>query len=136
MLHGLHVYLALVPVAPLTRVLPSWPPPGADPRYRWVEGESTGPLGGGPDRLFEHLFRQQLVAELGRDVDEPGFAGTIRLVELLTAERGIADGFSGVSAASLRVLEALFPDWPPLGARRPPRTRPVAPPSEQTLPQP
>jgi hypothetical protein len=118
MLHLLHH--ALVPVSPPAKsilITPSWPPPGADPRYHWIEGESAGPLGRLPDRLFEHLFRRQLVVELGRDVDEPGFAGVIRLVELLAVERGVGDGASGVSAASLRVLEALFPDWPPLGAR-------------------
>ena len=118
LLHFLH--LALLPVTPPSRsilITPSWPPPGADPRYHWIEGESAGPLGRLPDRLFEHLFRRQLVAELGRNVDEPGFAGVIRLVELLAVERGVGDGASGVSAASLRVLEALFPDWPPLSAR-------------------
>lgn len=118
LLHALR--LALVPVAPPKRsilITPSWPPIGADPRYHWIEGESAGPLGRLPDRLFEHLFRQQLVVELGRDVDEPGFTGVIRLVELLAVERGVGDGASGVSAASLRVLEALFPDWPPLAAR-------------------
>jgi hypothetical protein len=118
LLHFLH--LALVPVTPPSRRIlntPSWPPPRADPRYRWIEGESAGPLGRLPDRLFEHLFRRQLIAELGRDVDEPRFAGVIRLVELLAAERGVDDGASGVTAASKRVLEALFPDWPPLNAR-------------------
>ena len=105
--------VALVPTARPPRVLPSWPPPGADPEHTWVEGVSAGPLGRQPDRLFEYLFRRKLAAELGRDVPEPGFAGVIKLVQLLAVEKG-----ADVSAGSLRVLVALFPDWPPVGAGR------------------
>jgi hypothetical protein len=90
--------------------LSTWPPQRADADAKWIEGTSVGPLGAAPDRIFEATFRSGLVAELGRDVAEPGFSGIIALVRALVAE---GDGARGVSSASRRVLVSLFPDWPP-----------------------
>lgn len=95
------------------RVLPSWPPARADPRFTWDDASSSGPLGRAPDQLFERTFRRALVTELGRDVTDPSFRGIIELSQLLAAERG-----ADVPDASRRVLSSLFPDWPPVWLRR------------------
>lgn len=88
----------------------SWPPAGADPTATWVDGVDCGPLGGRADELFQTLFRRSLAAERGSDVPEPGYAGVIALVQLLVAQ---ASSAAEITAASRRVLCALFPDLPP-----------------------
>lgn len=103
---------------PLASLAPSpaslWPPPKADPAAVWVEGVSAGPLGRAPDALFEGTFRAALARELGRDSTRPGYAGVIELVrELITT----FDTPATATAASRRVLNSLFPDWPPFAPR-------------------
>ena len=105
----LGVSSALPPPVRPVRVVPTWPPSRASSTHIWVEGTSAGPAGRAADRLFENRFRQELVAELGRDVPIEGFAGVMRLCLDLVRERG-----PGVSAASRRVLTSLFPNLPPL----------------------
>eukprot|EP00965_Chrysotila_dentata_P062704 2077900-Pleurochrysis_carterae.AAC.1 len=38
---------------PVVQRWPAWPPVNADPRFRWVDGESSGPLGTHVDSFFE-----------------------------------------------------------------------------------
>jgi hypothetical protein len=98
---------------PIVNVGSAWPPPGASAQHLWLEGVSSGPLGRAADRVFEQSFRAGLAAELGHDVPDYGFAGIVKMSrQLVTNRRGAV-----VTAASRRVLQRLFPDWPPRSAR-------------------
>jgi len=54
-------------------LVPTWPPAGADARYVWREGASSGPLGRRVDRLCEETFRRALAKEAGHDCIELAF---------------------------------------------------------------
>jgi hypothetical protein len=93
-------------------VVSTWPPAGADARYVWREGASSGPLGRRVDRLFEGTFRGALAKEagVGRDELGGGYDGVIALSRLLSGRESSGEG---ARSASRRVLRALFPNWPP-----------------------
>ena len=98
------------PLPKMSSMAAKWPPAGADPAAIWEEGVSSGPLGRTADALFEGAFRAALARELGRDpaCGPAGFAGIIELARALVELRGPAS-----TAAARRVLNQLFPDWPP-----------------------
>ena len=86
----------------------AWPPASIDSAAAWEEGVSAGPLGRTADAFFERAFRAALAAELGRDSNVHGFSGIVDLARRLVATRGPAS-----AVAARRVLNELFPDWPP-----------------------
>uniref|UniRef100_A0A7S3JTK5 Beta-carotene isomerase D27-like C-terminal domain-containing protein n=1 Tax=Aureoumbra lagunensis TaxID=44058 RepID=A0A7S3JTK5_9STRA len=90
-----------------------WPPEQADPNAVWDETTDTGPLGKAADDWMLNHFRNKMLIEVGltnNDVS-PGFKGVVELAHVLAQQsKGSPEK---MSAASRRVLQALFPNWPP-----------------------
>ena len=101
---------ATATAAATTAAAATWPPAGADPDARWIEGGSSGPLGPLLDRLLEQKFRSALAAEAGGDVPDAGFSGIVALSRALVSRHRSG---SAIAGASRRVLRSLFPNWPP-----------------------
>eukprot|EP00310_Coccolithus_braarudii_P023368 CAMPEP_0183337468 /NCGR_PEP_ID=MMETSP0164_2-20130417/5098_1 /TAXON_ID=221442 /ORGANISM="Coccolithus pelagicus ssp braarudi, Strain PLY182g" /LENGTH=271 /DNA_ID=CAMNT_0025507159 /DNA_START=17 /DNA_END=832 /DNA_ORIENTATION=- len=110
--------LTLALTSPPVRVI-SWPPARADAAAKWIDGVSCGPLGHRIDALFQERFSAQLERELaageGGDIgvggNAQGYARIIRMVHAMSTTRD--GGAEATASASRRVLQGLFPDWPP-----------------------